>query len=219
MPLLDHMAWFGSKFNLFLVYFVPFDWKFNSSHSSHSPLETTFSLKPTGMWSVSPARWVIKVTSSISWKTSRFSFTVDTLVKKQSHSMRATRHAYCLPVLWNGAVSVQDVVNPTSDPWLAILWVNQGGIFCWNRMGDIQLSLILPLQSSAFSKKNVQSIPQQQWWKTGLCLETWVTFEDFLGYLHHLHTMWAGPAGFLKGNKMSSQWHHFYLYALLSGAK
>lgn len=153
MPLLDHMAWFGSKFNLFLVYVVPFDWKFNGSHSSHSPLETTFSLKPTGMWSVSPARWVIKVTSSISWRTSRFLFTVDALVKKQSHSMRVTRHAYCLPALWNGAVSVQDVVNPTSDPWLVTLWVNQGGIFCWNRMGDIQLSLILPLQSSAFSNK------------------------------------------------------------------
>lgn len=65
------------------------------------------------------------------------------------HTERVTLHTYCSPVLWNGAVSVQDVVDPTSDPWLVSLWVNQRGIFCWNGMGDIQLSLILALQRSA----------------------------------------------------------------------
>lgn len=133
-----------------LVHVVPFNWKFTSSHSSHSLLKTTFSLKPTGMWSVRPARWVIKVTSSISWiKTWRFLLTVDTLIMKESHCKSVSLHTYCLPVFWNGAVSVQDVVDPPSDPRLVSLWVNQRGILCWNGMGDIQLSLILSLQSSA----------------------------------------------------------------------
>lgn len=62
--------------------------------------------------------------------------------------LRAHGDTYCSAVLCNGAFAVQDVIDPTSDPRLTSLGVNQGTALCRHRGGDVQLSQLLTLQSS-----------------------------------------------------------------------
>lgn len=68
-------------------------------------------------------------------------------------------------MLRNGVFSVKDVVNPPPNPRLASLWVNQRGVFCRNRWGDIQLPQLLSLQSSTptHTHREQEKKNQVQW--------------------------------------------------------
>lgn len=105
------------------------------------------------------------------------------------------KDTYCSAVLWDGAFTVKNVVQPSADPWLTGLWINQWRTSSRNRRRNVLFPLLIYFQRSA--KCHCEFLPQY-------CLKsrkrpkTIATFVDFPGCSHPHHTKWAAPEEYLQ---------------------
>lgn len=157
------------------------------------------------MWSVRPARWVIKVTSSISWiKTEVFNHSSNTakeikpsrllfgsVLKQSCHGTRCSRS-------YVQSTAGQPLGRPTGYLLLEL---------------DGRCTAFSGPRSPKFYKRHRKSGDNLPVTMNEGCVLLWrsgVTFEDFLDCLHHLRTVWAGPAECLKPTKCPVKWLYLY---------